>query len=81
MESISFSEFAKTLKPFVAPGLSQGEFVQDLFIHISKLEGNENPIFNKADATLSQYYSGRMSINGLVSGAFPQSLDVAAFAE
>lgn len=81
MESISFSEFAKTLKPFVAPGLSQGEFVQDLFIHISKLEGNENPIFNKADATLSQYYSGRMSINGLVSGAFPQSLDVAAFVE
>lgn len=56
MESISFTELAKTPKPFVARGLSQGEFVRDLFIHISKLEGSEGSFFSKADSMLSQYY-------------------------
>lgn len=60
MESISFAEFAKTPKPFVACGLSQGGFAHDLFIRISKLEGGENSFFNKADSTLPQYYSSGM---------------------
>ena len=57
MESISFTEFAKAPKLFVTRGLSQGECVRDLFIHISKLEGGEGSFFNKVDSTLSQYYS------------------------
>ena len=60
MESISFTEFAKTPKPFVACGLSQGGFIHDLFIRISKLEGSENSFSNKADSTLPQYYSSGM---------------------
>lgn len=60
MESISFTEFAKTPKPFVTCGLSQGGFIHDLFIRISKLEGSENSFSNKADSTLPQYYSSGM---------------------
>ena len=41
-------------------GLSQGEFIHDLFIRISKLEGSEDSFSNKADSTLPQYYSSGM---------------------
>ena len=74
--NLSFSEFAKILKPVFSDKKSQGAFARELFENIAELEEDTLP---DDETTFRHYFNGRLKIVELSKGIY-KYLDIESFA-
>ena len=67
---MTFSDFAKLLKPIIGGSDNTVEFTRKLFIAMIG-EDNSTVIENKSDDSFKAYYNGRSTINGIAREISP----------